>query len=65
MERIKAFYPSGTEKITHMGSSGNVYRLDAIDQPMRIKEKLGADRRFEVINVTGKDDSVLFLTFPF
>ncbi|MEK7169119.1 MAG: hypothetical protein AAB778_03845 [Patescibacteria group bacterium] len=59
MERIKAFYPSDTEKITHVGKSGNIYSLDAIDQPVRIKEKLEADPRFEVVSVSGQDDSIL------
>lgn len=62
MERIKAFYPSDTDKITHVGKLGNVYRLDAIDQPVRIIEKLETDQRFEVVNVVGQDDSVLFAT---
>lgn len=61
MERIKAFYPSGTEKITHVGQHGNIYRLDAIDQPIRIKEKLEVDPRFEVVSVVCHDGSVLHI----
>lgn len=60
MERIKAFYPSGTENILHKGRSGNTYILDAVDQPVRIKEAMEHDPRFEVVKVTGRDDRVLF-----
>ncbi len=60
MERVKAYYPLGTEKIIHRGQSGNIYRLDAIDQPVRIKEDLKKDPRFQVVNVVSRDDSVLY-----
>ena len=62
MERIKAFYPEGTDKIIHHSKSGSVYRLDAIDQPVRIEERLTRDPRFQVVNVNQTDDSVLTIT---
>lgn len=60
MERIKAFYPSGTENILHKGRTGNTYRLDAIDQPIRIKKAMELNPKFEVVRVIGKDDKVLY-----
>lgn len=59
MERINSYYPFGTERITHKGKSENIYRLDAIDQPVRIKKSLKKDPRFRVINVKHNDESVL------
>lgn len=62
MERpIKAFYPSGTEKIIHRGKTGNTYLLDAIDQPVRIRQSLEQDPKFKVVDVEGVDDSILYL----
>ena len=62
MEKIRAYSPSGTEKIIHRSKSGHVYRLDAIDQPVRIKDGLLVDPRFEVVDISRSDDSVLFQT---
>lgn len=61
MERIKAYYPSGTENIFHIGKKGNRYRLDAIEIPIRIKERLLDSEKFEVVVVNGGSDSVLKL----
>lgn len=62
MERIQAFYPAGTENIIHHSRNGLPYRLDAIDQPIRIRSKLTEDPRFQVVDIHQTDDSILALT---
>ncbi len=62
MERIKAFYPVNTEKIVHVGKSGNEYYLDAIDIPLRIYQMLVNHPNVQVVEVDSSDDSILYNT---
>lgn len=58
---IKAFYPARTEDIWHIGKNGKVYRLDAIDQNIRLKQKLINDSDFNLEIVNNPMDTGAFL----
>lgn len=59
MERIKAFYPDGTEKIIHHGKNGNSYYLDAISIPLGIRKELKDNSAVDIVLVNNSDDSIL------
>ncbi|MBP9759732.1 hypothetical protein KBD45_08635 [Candidatus Dojkabacteria bacterium] len=62
MKKTNCYYPNGTELIWHHSRDGRKYRLDAVDQPVRIMLDLKHDPRFDVIPVNSVDDKVLFIT---
>lgn len=52
---MKAFYPSTTDKIWHLGKNGNTYRLDSFDNPLRLLDVLGKYDQIdtEVVSIEG------------
>ena len=53
---MKLFYPSTTSNILHKGKQGNTYRLDGIDNCVRLRNKLSKNGQFiENIQVENRE----------